>query len=77
MITAAMDKKSDIEEQLRQAILNAGMSRYALSKMAGVTQAMLSRFVHRQRSITMGTAAKLAAALGLEFRPVRGRRKGR
>ena len=64
-----MARKPDLEEQLRQAILNSGMSRYRLSKLTGVADAVLCNFVNRKRSITMTTAAKLAKALGLELRP--------
>ncbi|MBL7140809.1 MAG: helix-turn-helix transcriptional regulator [Planctomycetes bacterium] len=66
----------DIQEQLRKAILDAEVSRYALSKMTGVNQGVLSRFVNRERSITMDTAAKLATALGLELKRTRQRKGG-
>ncbi len=66
-----MKAKADIQEQLRQAILNAGISRYRLSKLSGVTQAVISTFVNRKRSATMDTAAKLATVLGLELTPVK------
>ena len=73
-----MKAKTDIQEQLRQAILDAGISRYRLSKLTGVTQAVLSTFVNRKRSATMDTAAKLATALGLELTPMKkSARKGR
>ena len=64
----------DIEEQFRQAVLNSGMSRYRLSKMTGVAEAVLSNFVNGHRSLTLTTAAKLAKVLDLELRP---RKKGR
>ena len=66
-----MTAKTDIQEQLRQAILDAGISRYRLSKLTGVTQAVISTFVNRKRSATMDTAAKLATALGLELTPMK------
>ena len=66
-----MKAKTDIQEQLRQAILDAEISRYRLSKLTGVTQAVISTFVNRKRSATMDTAAKLATALGLELTPVK------
>ena len=74
-----MGKTPDIQEQLRQAILDADVTRYRLSKMTGVEQGILSRFVNRERSITLDTAAKLAAALGLELTPTgkAKQRKGR
>ena len=67
-------KKTDIEEQLRQAILQSGISRYRLSQLTGVANAVLSNFVNGHRSLTLTTAAKLAKALNLELRP---KKKGR
>ncbi len=61
-------KTKDIEEQLRQAIIKSGMSRYRLSKLTGVANAVLSYFVNGHRSLTMTTAAKLAKALDLELK---------
>ena len=68
-------KPSDIEEQLRQAIIKSGMSRYRLSKLTGVNDAVLCNFVNRKRSVTMTTAAKLAKTLGLSLKP--DKKKGR
>lgn len=65
---------ANIEQQLRQAILDSDLSRYELAKRTGVSQATLSLFVHGHRSVTMGLAAKLAAELGLELTRTR---KGR
>ena len=67
-------KPKSIEEQLRQAILSCGISRYRLAKVANVSEAVLSLFVNRRRSLNLGTAAKLAKALNLELRP---KKKGR
>ena len=66
-----MKANADIQEQLRQAILNADISRYRLAKLSGVTQAVISTFVNRKRSATMDTAAKLAKVLGLELTPIK------
>jgi plasmid maintenance system antidote protein VapI len=66
-----MKAKTDIQEQLRQAILHMEISRYRLSKLSGVTQAVISTFVNRKRSATMDTAAKLATVLGLELTPIK------
>jgi transcriptional regulator with XRE-family HTH domain len=70
-----MNKRANIETQLRQAILSAKLSRYAISKLSGVSQAVLSRFVTGGRTLTLETAAKLADALGLELSPRRKARK--
>jgi len=69
--------KRDIQEQLRQAILRADVTRYRLAQLTGVAEAVLSRFVNGKRTLTLDTAAKLATALGLELRPLRRARKGR
>ena len=66
----------DIEQQLRQAIVNAkDTSRYRLSGLTGVSEAVFSLFVNGKRSITMTTAAKIAKVLDLELKPRQ--RKGR
>ena len=70
-----MAKRIDIEEQLRRAIVESPMTRYAISKSSGVSQSVLSNFVNRNRSVTMETAAKLADVLGLEL--TARKRKGR
>ena len=59
----------DIEEEFRQAIRQAGMSRHRLAKVAGVSEAVLSLFNAGKRSMTLTTAAKLATTLGLDLTP--------
>ena len=66
----------DIEQQLRQAIVNAkDTSCYRLSQLTGVSEAVFSLFVNGKRSITMTTAAKIAKVLDLELKSRK--RKGR
>ena len=60
-------KARDIEDQLRQAILGSDMSRYRMSQISGVDQAVLSNFVNCKRTMTLVTAAKLAGVLGMEL----------
>jgi plasmid maintenance system antidote protein VapI len=72
-----MQTPPNIEAQMREAILNAGMSRYALAKVSGVSQGVLCQFVTNKRTITMETGAKLAAVMGLELTPRKRARKGR
>ena len=57
----------NIEEQMRKAILESDMTRYRLCKLSGLTNSQLSLFVHGKRSLTLGSAAKVAQVLGLEF----------
>ena len=72
-----MGSKRDIEDQLRRAILNADMSRYRLSQLCGVAEAVLSNFVNGHRSMTLKTAAKVARVLGLKLAPTKRAKKAR
>ena len=60
---------------LRDAIDESGKSQYQLAQETGIDKAALSRFVSGERGLTLDTAAKLAAALGLELKPARRRRR--
>jgi predicted transcriptional regulator len=64
-----------LENQIRQAIEESGLSQYALAKCAGVSQGVLSRFIAGKRNLTLATASKIVLALELELRPARPRRK--
>ena len=66
---ATVGTELDIEEQLRRAIVGAAVSRYRLAALSGVSQASLSLFVSGKRTLTLESAAKLAAVLGLVLRP--------
>jgi len=69
-----MSKKktpTDLGGQLRAAIEASGLSRFELSRRAGVAYAVVYRFVGGERTITLDTASKLANVLGLELRPKR------
>jgi transcriptional regulator with XRE-family HTH domain len=64
-------KKNNVEEQLRQGIIDSEMSCYKISKLAGVTESQLSLFLSGKRSLTLASAAKIAEVLGLELRQVK------
>ncbi|MGB2987162.1 MAG: helix-turn-helix transcriptional regulator [Phycisphaerae bacterium] len=69
-----MSKKSDTTDlagQLRAAFAESGLSRFELARRAGISYAIVHRFIGGDRSITLGTASKLAHVLDLELRPVR------
>lgn len=65
-------KPRPIDAALRAAVERSGLTTYALSQLAGVTPQQVSRFVKGERDLTLGTASRLAQALGLELRPVDG-----
>lgn len=53
-----------------QAIEDRGESILALSKLSGVSQPQLSRFVSGERDLRLESAEKLCHALGLELRKI-------
>jgi transcriptional regulator with XRE-family HTH domain len=62
----------NISDQLRMAVearIKRGWTVYRVAKEAGITPAMLSRFLKDGLDLRLSTAAKLATVLGLELRP--------
>lgn len=62
-----MTTHNTLSDTLRDAIQSSGMTCYALANKAGLSQSVLSRFTSGERDISLGTAGKLAAVLGLEL----------
>jgi plasmid maintenance system antidote protein VapI len=56
-----------LTEQLRQAILESGQTRYAIAKATGIGQDVLSRFVRGERGLSMESLDKLGLYLGLRI----------
>ena len=54
-----------LAKQLRQAIEQSGRTRYRISQESGISQAVLSRFVNRQRELSLANVDVLCEALGL------------
>ena len=54
-MTQSKKGKTGIDEQLRQAILDSGLTAYAVAKGSGVGQPVLSRFLARERDIRLAT----------------------
>ena len=78
MPCAMKRRRATLSDQLRQAIDDSGMSRYAICKAAGMDQVNMSRFMARKVGLTLETAERIAELLDLELvqRPAKGR-KGR
>lgn len=58
-----------ITQALKQAIAESGLTLYRIAKDAPVSYAILHTFVNGKRDIRLGTADKIARAVGLEFKP--------
>lgn len=61
-------KLRPIDDALKTAIRSSRLTHYALARLAEVTPGQIDRFMSGERDLRLGTAAKLAAALGLELR---------
>jgi transcriptional regulator with XRE-family HTH domain len=56
-------------DQLRRAIRESGLTRYAISLRTGIDQATLSKFMKSERGLSLSAIDKLIDDLGLEIRP--------
>jgi transcriptional regulator with XRE-family HTH domain len=64
----AQTGKRTFADVIRRAVQDSGRTPYAIALESGVSQPVLSRFLRRERSVTLDTAEKLCRALGLELR---------
>jgi transcriptional regulator with XRE-family HTH domain len=64
-------KLRSIVEQLRHAIKHSDQTQYAIAQGSGVSQSVVNRFVHGERTISLETAAKLCEYLDLDLVPRR------
>jgi hypothetical protein len=61
--------EAPLTRQLQAAIAATGQSIYAIAQASGVAAPVLQRFVKGERGITLETADKIAAYLGLALLP--------
>lgn len=54
-----------IDEQMRDLILERGLTAYSLGQAAGVDRVQIQRFLNRERQLRSDTMARLGIALGL------------
>lgn len=55
-------------DEVRESVEQSGMSRYAICKATGISEAAMSRFMRGQRGLTLYTLDRLAAFLDLHIR---------
>lgn len=58
-------EQGKLSDQIRRAVRDCGMTRYAIFKATGIDQATLSRFMSGQRGLPMKTLDVLADFLRL------------
>ena len=66
-ILAFMTSTKSLSQQLREAIIKSGISRYEISKQTGVSQAALSRFVLGKRGLSVKAMDAIGLFLGLSI----------
>ena len=67
MLATMGRRNTTISQVLREAITKGGESLADLERTTGVSNAVLSRFVRGERTLTLPTADKLARHFGLEL----------
>lgn len=54
-------------DQLREAVLRCGLSRYRISQETGIPQSNLSRFVNQGAGLSLENIDKLCRCIGAEL----------
>ncbi len=61
-----------LQDQLREAIADSGLTLYRIAKDAGIAYPVLHRFASGERDLTLETASRLADYFGMRLtRPKR------
>ena len=76
MICMARRSRTTLIDQIRQAVLDADMTRNEISRQTGIDKASLSRFVHGERGLSDEAINLIGELLGLEIR-IRRKKKGK
>jgi transcriptional regulator with XRE-family HTH domain len=62
-----MPKKQTVSERIRRAVETADVTRYRIAQETGLEESALSRFVSRERGLSMEALDALAEFFGLEL----------
>ena len=60
---------NSFSDQLRQAVRESELTRYAISVKTGIDQGTLCRFIRGERGMSLDSVDRLMDCLGLEIRP--------
>ena len=63
-----MSKKERLSDEVRRAVQDSGLSRYAICKEIGLDQAAMSRFILGKAGLGMKALDRLAVLLDLHIR---------
>jgi hypothetical protein len=59
-------KSAKLSDQVRLAIDESGMSRYAIAKIAAIDESLLAKFYNKKGGLSTPALDRLGEALGLE-----------
>jgi transcriptional regulator with XRE-family HTH domain len=59
-----MAKKQLFSDQLRKAVEGCGVTRYRISKDLGISESLLSRFVHSDIGLSLSNIDKICEYIG-------------
>ena len=76
MVCMARRSRTTLIDQMRQAVLDADMTRNEISRQTGIDKASLSRFVHGERGLSDEAINLIGELLNLEI-VVRKKSKGK
>ena len=78
-ITIMSKRQLQFSDQLRQAIQQSEKTRYRISQETGISEAVLSRFLHKKVGLSMTTIDLVCGCLKLRLAPENKppRKKGR
>jgi hypothetical protein len=62
---AAMAKKQRFSDQLRQAVLRCGKTRYRIGVETGIAHSIISRFINHGAGLSMANVDKLCECIGV------------
>lgn len=60
-------RMNTLTDQVRQAIEDSGLTRYAISQQTGIDQSALSRFMSGKTGLTLASLDRLAETLSLQI----------
>lgn len=56
-----------MNDQVKQAVEQSGLTRYRICKLSGVSQGMLSRFMNGYTDMTLATLDRIAPVIGVSL----------
>jgi hypothetical protein len=66
---AGMARKQQLSDQLRQAVLKCGKTRYRIGVETGIAHSIISRFINHGAGMSLANVDKLCECIGVRIVP--------